>query len=365
MPDTSRRSLPGDLFSRLADGDALRQILDMVEGPEKAIESEWLEFKAFPWADFSDPAKGCEPKNLKDPSRDFIKETWSEVLSAFANTQGGVLVWGIKAAKNADGIDHAEKFELVPNPKQLASRLTELQLGAADPPVPGVEIVPVLDASQAGKGFVVCYVPESPYVPHRAVHKGQQFYHRAMDKSVVIPIPMLRRLFYPQVRTDVAIEGQFTFRTHGREEAMFAEVKLEFSLLNSGNATIRDAYVQADLITPGRGSMTIGGAWKSLSSPKSRVTVATTTPIHPSASLHLVSLEYSGVHAVRRGDEEGVEHWVPDFSPTSFLFFVYADDQPERAFSFNVGGDDFKPDRTRTNIVYSDLDTGRPPTLVD
>ncbi|WP_406699173.1 ATP-binding protein [Singulisphaera sp. Ch08] len=128
-------SLARDLFDRIVNGDSLAILRAMVEGEPRAVESEWLEFKAFPWNDFLDPMKGYDPKNLKEKKKDFIKETWSQVLSAFANTQGGVLIWGIHAAKR-DGVDEAFSFQLVPNPKALATRLMELQCASGGPRPP-------------------------------------------------------------------------------------------------------------------------------------------------------------------------------------------------------------------------------------
>ena len=58
-------------------------------------ETDWLDFK-------------CRP------SRDAnAKEIWYKALSGFANTEGGVLVWGIEASKQPDGKDVASNVCLV------------------------------------------------------------------------------------------------------------------------------------------------------------------------------------------------------------------------------------------------------------
>ena len=69
-----------------------------------------------------------------------MKANWSTALSGFANTEGGVLIWGIRAAANpSSGIDGAESLDLVPDPPQFAQKLRDLSLQATVDPVPGVE----------------------------------------------------------------------------------------------------------------------------------------------------------------------------------------------------------------------------------
>src|SRR5208337_179338 len=128
--------------------------------------------------------KGCEPKNLKPGAVDFIKETWSKALSAFANSAGGVLIWGIHAAKK-DGVDEAQSFRLVPNPKALATRLMTLHHEATDPPLTGVRVEPFTDPTEGRKGFVVCLIPQGDFVPYRAEHSDRQYYIRVGDDSII------------------------------------------------------------------------------------------------------------------------------------------------------------------------------------
>src|SRR5207237_1136966 len=109
-------------------------------------EEEWLDFKQF----------------MNDGD---AKAAWSTALSGFANTGGGVLVWGIDARKDpTDQIDAACAVMPIAAPSKLASRLNELHRGATDPPVTGVEVREFLDAGSSD-GFVVCFVPESKSKP--------------------------------------------------------------------------------------------------------------------------------------------------------------------------------------------------------
>jgi len=60
-----------------------------VHSTPPTFEEEWLDFKG---------AAATPP--------DKIKEIWSKALAGFANTEGGVLVWGIDARKDpTTGVD--------------------------------------------------------------------------------------------------------------------------------------------------------------------------------------------------------------------------------------------------------------------
>jgi hypothetical protein len=155
---------------------------------EQAEENEWREFKGAEFIDAPLPPQGTQEKGRNsDP-----KKTWSENLSAFANTGGGVLIWGIRAPRRK-----AKSLSLAHDANALSDRLKELQNDAADPPVPGVEIRAIL-APTSKQGLVICYIPPSKFSPHRAKWAEREYYIRIGDSNREIPTALLRRLFYPE-----------------------------------------------------------------------------------------------------------------------------------------------------------------------
>ena len=128
-----------------------------------------------------------------------VKKIWSEALSGFANTEGGVLVWGIDARKDSDtGVDRASDLSLVKNPEGFVSRLKELHSQSTDPPISGVDFWFAEDDTSPGFGFVACYVPESKFKPHRAEAAERNYYIRAGDSFHVASVSLLRNLFFPE-----------------------------------------------------------------------------------------------------------------------------------------------------------------------
>src|SRR5690242_86578 len=92
-----------------ARADFLKKYVD-----DNQHETDWLDFKA------------CA--RIKSVKEDWIEKTWSKFLSAFANSGGGLLVWGIETKE--DHVlkkDCAVNISLVPRPGELLSRLDQMQ----------------------------------------------------------------------------------------------------------------------------------------------------------------------------------------------------------------------------------------------
>jgi len=208
----------------------------MVGSQPPTFEEEWLDFKS---GIHGHPAK---PAPLSD---DTLKELWSTALAGFANTGGGVLIWGIDArptptAGSGKKVDAASDLRLVPHPDGLKSDLMRLHHTATDPPVAGVRVEPVTD--QAGGGFVVCLIPESRNKPHRAEFvTNKPHYIRFGDDFVVMSQAVLRSMFFPQANPQYSV----LIRCRGRNLQNPAVGTFDFfvTIRNVGNATAREPFV--------------------------------------------------------------------------------------------------------------------------
>lgn len=104
----------------------------------------------------------------------------ARAVSGFANSEGGLVVWGVVARKDGQGVDCAESLKPIPNVARLLSRLNELTGDATSPTVPGVQhrIVGELDD---GAGYAITMVPVSDTGPHMAKLSVDQYFKRAGD----------------------------------------------------------------------------------------------------------------------------------------------------------------------------------------
>ncbi len=117
--------------------------------------------------------------NRPDLSQADDKKNLAKALSGFANSSGGLIVWGIDARKNDQGIDCAREAREIQPLSLLVARLNELTSRAVNPAVDGIIHKPLLSA--ADSGFVITLVPESESGPHMAKLGEDRYYKRSGD----------------------------------------------------------------------------------------------------------------------------------------------------------------------------------------
>lgn len=136
---------------------------------EKKEENISLEFKVV----------NCGSLNSRDDKRNYAK-----ALSGFANSSGGLLVWGVDARKNKDGVDCATEIAPIENVRKFLTRLIELENDAVTPCVDGVNHK-ILEIDN-GKGYAITYIPESVRGPHMAKLGEFRYYKRSGDSFYVM-----------------------------------------------------------------------------------------------------------------------------------------------------------------------------------
>lgn len=102
-----------------------------------------------------------EFKAINDPdlrNRD-DRRNLATAMSGFANSSGGLIVWGVEARKNAQGVDGAIGARHIDRLARFIARLNELTGEATRPQIAGVRPKPILDGND--RGFAVTLVPES------------------------------------------------------------------------------------------------------------------------------------------------------------------------------------------------------------
>lgn len=181
------------LFNRFTDpAEGVTNIRALVGQSPRVMETNWLEFKS-----------GLT-------RNEDIKPHWSKALGAFANSGGGVLIWGIRADRDpATGVDAVQEEAPVADVDLLVSKLKDLQPPATDPPIKGVVIHPLLLPGENTQGFVVCFIPESDAKPHRSEfgkNDVKRFNMRIGDSTQECTVPLLRQLFYPKVYPRIQLE---------------------------------------------------------------------------------------------------------------------------------------------------------------
>ena len=205
--------------------NAFSFLVGLADRAANTSENEWRDFKTAGWI------------GIKLDSDKEVQRIWSENLGAFANSGGGVLVWGIKADDKI-----ATAISLANDASALAARLEQLANDAVDPPIMGVVVRAILERKGDRKGFVVCYIPESQFTPHRSVWADKaSFYIRFQDGNEPCPTATLRRMFYPHSSAFVVpLLKVDLFKVQGERVALQAMV----SVANKGTASAHGCYIE-------------------------------------------------------------------------------------------------------------------------
>jgi hypothetical protein len=148
-------------IERIFNELSLRMLHDFVE--QRRQEDLYLDFKLV-----------GDPELKRDDRRNFAC-----ALSGFANSSGGIVVWGVDARKNEDGVDCAVALGEIDQIEVLLSRLNQLTGDAVDPIVNGVRHRIV--ATSEGRGLAASLVPESDTGPHMAKLGEHRYYKRSGD----------------------------------------------------------------------------------------------------------------------------------------------------------------------------------------
>ena len=213
------------LLGRKKEENAFSFLVGLANPAANTSENEWRDFKTAGWI-------GSRPDSDKE-----VRRIWSENLGAFANSGGGVVVWGIKADNKI-----ATAISLANDAPTLAARLEEVANDAVDPPIMGVAVRAILKSKGEREGFVVCYVPESQFTPHRSVWANQaSFYIRFQDGNQPCPTATLRRMFYPHSSAFVVpLLKVKLFEIQSGRVALEAGI----SVANKGTASAHQCYIE-------------------------------------------------------------------------------------------------------------------------
>jgi hypothetical protein len=98
-------------------------------------------------------------------------------LSGFANSDGGIIVWGVDARLNSQGVDCASALVEVPNVQLCLTKLNEFTGQCVSPLVDGVNHRAI--ETTGGAGFCASLIPASQSGPHMAKCREDRYYKRS------------------------------------------------------------------------------------------------------------------------------------------------------------------------------------------
>jgi hypothetical protein len=213
-------------------------------------------------------------KDAQKANIDEVKRLFSEAVSGFGNTAGGLIVWGVTTKKAGDS-EVANGTNLIDGEtlKRLCSTLDNEISKATFPANPGVQNLRV-PMDDAGAGVLVTFVPLSPERPLQRQNARRNFMMRAGGAFIELPYQVLAGMFgrapNPEVRARVHVIANYSllpgmstnFRlTRG---VPYFQVQVFFDLENIGNVAASNAYLTV-AVQSGQGEIAFGedksGVW--------------------------------------------------------------------------------------------------------
>ena len=161
------------------------------------------------------------------------KRNLARGISGFANSNGGIIVWGVDARKNADGVDCANSIAEISKPALMVSRLNTLTGDATSPIVDGIRHRAITNP-ETNAGVVVTLVPETDSGPHMAKLGEQRYFKRSGDSFYQMEHFDLEDMFGRRQKPRLDILLELSKTENGIEE-------FRILVLNKGRAVARHA----------------------------------------------------------------------------------------------------------------------------
>lgn len=258
-----------DLYESLKSFKSLRDLIDAGE-----TEGQMLECKS-----------PQSPKLNKG-----LKAQLAEAVSAFANTTGGVIIWGMSTTHHAhSGADVLTQIEPIGNCDAFLQATKKAIPGLTTPPVLDCLSKPIRKSKKDTRGVVVTYIPPVVGDPVRTVD-NPQFYYRSDDQCVVAPYDMVKRLF---AATDIPdLEPYFGSELVSQMDD--GSWRLPVGLANRASAVARDVTVYVQVENPDVTSKIVPSTFTDASpyNPGRRVFISyLPRPVHRGLSIYVGELQ--------------------------------------------------------------------------
>jgi hypothetical protein len=173
----------------------------------------------------------CKEKSRPDRSETDLQDVsnYAKALSGFANTSGGILIFGLKANKDND-VDIINDIVPITNIQKFESRLRELESRIVERPIAGVEYRAIITSDR--DGILAIYIPQSIWLPHRSI-KDSKFYIRAGGTFQPIDLNLVEDLFFRR-----RFKPKLELSVHVRDS-----MNIIISITNRGEASARNPYI--------------------------------------------------------------------------------------------------------------------------
>lgn len=220
-----------ELFRRLENEGA--EFLKTLVAAQKS-EELFLDYKQITTSPEERTLGNTDRKNLR------------KALSGFANSEGGVILWGPKTEK-INGVEVLEMPDGHPDVARFVSLLEDAVSGCTVPPVPGVRSIQIPLNEDGTKGIAATLVPASLIAPHQTTDDARAYHMRAGSSFPHVPHGVLAGMFgrrpSPKIALNFRAVSCWMDSVYG-DDCLSLSIELE--LANTASVTARNSYISWD-----------------------------------------------------------------------------------------------------------------------
>lgn len=174
------------------------------------------------------------------------KRSLAKALSGFANAEGGMVVWGVDARKNDDGVDCAQRLVAIENVNALLPRLNSLTSDLVSPVVEGV-LHRIVFKDSDGSGCAASLIPSSDEGPHMAKGALDRYYRRSGDSFVKMEHFEISDMFGRRPKPDLRVTYTIPRASPGSGSY---SLRIVIAIENTGRGTARAPYLAVRVDPP-------------------------------------------------------------------------------------------------------------------
>ena len=161
----------------------------------------------------------------------------AKAVSGFANSAGGVLIWGIA--------DKTLKPKPISDVQNFLSRILETATSVCDPLVLNIDGEWISSDDDADEGYAFLYIPESDLPPHRVISKlkaiKNHYYQRSCDSFRVATHTQLEDMFGRRPHPNLVLITKPLLETlNSRDNRLLISIEL----FNRGRGIAKSPYIE-------------------------------------------------------------------------------------------------------------------------
>lgn len=160
---------------------------------DKLVENYYLDFKTTEISDYSG----------KNKLQNSDKKNYAKGISAFGNSDGGVILWGV--ATGESDADFASEKKPIKNVSNFISLLEGHTSLMTSPQHQNIENQIIFENQEQDEGYVVTHIPKARRRPLQVLNDDFRYYIRAGSNSLPASDTFLRSLFGEEAQPDVFI----------------------------------------------------------------------------------------------------------------------------------------------------------------